>query len=333
MGKRLTDNLSSMYLGAANSLKPKHARRKIVAYVESYDDVSFWRSLLAEYENENRYFEVMLPSRTSLAKGKKSVLMNQLGKQLGENMIACVDSDYDYLLQGRTQTSRYMIENPYVLQTYAYAIENYHCYAEGLHEVCVTATLNDHVLIDFPAYLKLYSQIAYPLFVWSVWFYRRHNLSEFSLMDFCSYVKIDQVGIHHPEYSLAVMTKKVNRKLRDLEHRHPEGIPEVEAMKEEFKHLGVYPENTYMFIQGHHILDNVVMRLLTPVCTYLRREREQQINDLALHETQRRNELTAYQRSQVDVALVIHKNTNYKESPTYQMIRRDVEKFLRIIKA
>ena len=104
-------------------------------------------------------------------------------------------------------------------------------------------------------------------------------------------------------------------------------------MKEEFKHLGVYPENTYMFIQGHHILDNVVMRLLTPVCTYLRREREQQINDLALHETQRRNELTAYQRSQVDVALVIHKNTNYKESPTYQMIRRDVEKFLRIIKA
>lgn len=23
--------------------------------------------------------------------------MNQLGKQLGENMIACVDSDYDYL--------------------------------------------------------------------------------------------------------------------------------------------------------------------------------------------------------------------------------------------
>lgn len=333
MGKRLTDNLSSMYLGAANSLKPKHARRKIVAYVESYDDVSFWRSLLAEYENENRYFEVMLPSRTSLAKGKKSVLMNQLGKQLGENMIACVDSDYDYLLQGRTQTSRYMIENPYVLQTYAYAIENYHCYAEGLHEVCVTATLNDHVLIDFPAYLKLYSQIAYPLFVWSVWFYRQHNLSEFSLMDFCSYVKIDQVGIHHPEYSLAVMAKKVNRKLRDLEHRHPEGIPEVEAMKEEFKHLGVYPENTYMFIQGHHILDNVVMRLLTPVCTYLRREREQQINDLALHETQRRNELTAYQRSQVDVALVIHKNTNYKESPTYQMIRRDVEKFLRIIKA
>ena len=49
MGKRLTENLSSLYIGAANSLKPKQAKRKIVAYVESYDDISFWRSLLAEY--------------------------------------------------------------------------------------------------------------------------------------------------------------------------------------------------------------------------------------------------------------------------------------------
>lgn len=88
MGKRLTENLSSLYIGAANSLKPKRARRKIVAYVESYDDISFWRSILAEYEDNTRYFEVMLPSQTSLAKGKKTVLMNQLGKQLGENMIA-----------------------------------------------------------------------------------------------------------------------------------------------------------------------------------------------------------------------------------------------------
>ena len=99
MGKRLSDNLSSLYIGAANRLKPKKARRKIVAYVESYDDVSFWRTLLGEFEDDTRYFEVMLPSKTTLAKGKKSVLMNELGSQLGQNMIACVDSDYDYLLQ------------------------------------------------------------------------------------------------------------------------------------------------------------------------------------------------------------------------------------------
>lgn len=331
MGKRLTENLSSLYIGAANSLKPKRARRKIVAYVESYDDISFWRSLLADYEDESRYFEVMLPSQSSLAKGKKTVLMNRLGTQLGNNMIACVDSDYDYLLQGKTQTSRYINECPYVFQTYAYAIENYHCYAEGLHEVCVMATLNDHLLIDFPAFMRVYSQIAYPLFIWSVWFYRKHILSEFSLLDFCSYVKLDQVSTRHPENSLQIMAKKVNRKLRDLEHRHPDALQEIEDMKTEFKRLGVFPDNTYMFIQGHHIMDNVIMRLLIPVCTVLRREREQQIHDLAAHDIQLHNELTNYQRSQLGVEVVIHKNTNYKNSPLYKKIQQDVERFLQLL--
>ena len=208
MGKRLTENLSSLYVGAANSLKPKRSKKKIVAYVESYDDVSFWRSILAEFEDDTHYFEVMLPSNHSLAKGKKTVLMNQLGSQLGSNMIACVDSDYDYLLQGATHTSDYINSCPYVLQTYAYAIENYHCYAEGLHEVCVTATLNDHSLIDFPAYMQMYSEIAYPLFVWSVWFYRKHILSEFSLLDFCSFVKLRKTTfettfrISNPEFRI-----------------------------------------------------------------------------------------------------------------------------------
>ncbi len=331
MGKRLTENLSSLYVGAANRLKPKHARRRIVAYVESYDDISFWRTLLSEYENEKRYFEVMLPSSTSLAKGKKSVLMNRLGKQLGENMIACVDSDYDYLMQGCTNTSRYMQESPYIMQTYAYAIENYHCYAEGLHEVCVTATLNDHKLIDFPEFMRLYSRIAYPLFVWSVWFYRKHILSEFSLLDFCSYVRLERVSISHPENSLKAMERKVNRKLRDLERKRPKVFSEIERLKKELKGLGVTPDNTYMFIQGHHIMDNVVMKLLQPVCTVLRREREEQIRSLALHIQQMQNELTSYQRSQVSVEQVIHRNTNYTESPLYRMVRRDVEAFLKIV--
>ena len=40
MGKRLSDNLSSLSTGAANRLKPKKARNPRVAYVASSDDVS-----------------------------------------------------------------------------------------------------------------------------------------------------------------------------------------------------------------------------------------------------------------------------------------------------
>ena len=85
----------------------------------------------------------MLPSATSLAKGKKMVLMNTLNTaELGRSLIACVDSDYDFLLQGATNTSRKINRSRYIFQTYTYAIENYHCFAESLHEVCVQVRLN-----------------------------------------------------------------------------------------------------------------------------------------------------------------------------------------------
>ena len=146
--KKLTEYLNSKFIEAANALRPKNARHRIIAYVESYDDISFWRSVFDDYENEKYHFEVMLPARTSLTKGKKQAMMNMLGKAYGKNMIACVDSDYDYLLQGCTSTSRQLIENPYVLHTYAYAIENLKCYAPSLKQVCVLSTLNDTNVID-----------------------------------------------------------------------------------------------------------------------------------------------------------------------------------------
>ena len=133
--KRLTEYLNSNFIEAANALRPKRAAQRIIAYVESYDDISFWRSVFNEFESDKVHFEIMLPARTKLTKGKKQAMMNLLGKAYGRNMIACVDSDYDYMLQGATSTSRHMLENRYILHTYAYSIENYRCFADSLKQV------------------------------------------------------------------------------------------------------------------------------------------------------------------------------------------------------
>ena len=111
----LKDYISSDYVNAANRLQGKKARRRIVAYVESYDDILFWRMILSRFENESRYFEVMLPSRTSLNKGKKQALLSLMKHGAGNNMLACVDADYDYLIQGMTFQSDFMLNNKYVL--------------------------------------------------------------------------------------------------------------------------------------------------------------------------------------------------------------------------
>src|SRR5574344_150724 len=332
MSHRLKDNLSSSYLHAANRLNSKSSRRKIVAYVESYDDIFFWRTVLSSYEDDTRYFEVMLPSRVNLTKGKKSVLMNFLGEKVGEDMIACVDADYDYLLQGVTNVSNKILTNPFVFHTYVYAIENYQCYAPSLHDVCVMITLNDHAVFDFVDYMTQYSVICYPLFVWSVWLYRNNYYGEFTLMDFCKVVDPGNFNMFHPEYSLEGLRHKVNRKISQFQQNYPAAKAGYMSLKDELQRLGVTPQTTYLYIQGHHIFDNVVMPILDKVCEYLRRERESEIHRNAEHSTQMHNELSCYQHSLQDISTMLKKNFGYINSAPYRHLKDDVENFLERIK-
>lgn len=328
MAKRLSEHLNSLYLGAANKMRSKTARKKIIAYVESYDDVFFWRMVLDEFENDRRYFEVMLPSRTNLGKGKKIVLMNQLGKQLGTDMIACVDADYDYLLQETNYTSRLINHSPYIFHTYVYAIENYQCYAESLHSVCVMATLNDHRIIDLESFLAEFSKIIWPLFVWSIWAYRNNFYRDFTMTEFGNIVSFSEVNVYHPEHTLEAIRKRVNRKIGYLQNHFPQAKGEYEPLKEELMKLGVTPETTYLYMQGHTLFENIICPLLNPVCTLLRKEREREIRNLAEHETQMQNELSCYQHSQNTVESMLRKNTNFKSAPPYQRLRQDLITFL-----
>lgn len=327
--KRLKDNLTSGYLSAANSLASKKARRKIVAYVESYDDILFWRTVLSRFEDETRYFEVMLPSRSTLSRGKKSVLMNFIGESVGPDMIACVDADYDYLINGLTETSRKIIESPYVFHTYVYAIENYQCYAPSLHNVCVMATLNDHSIFDFEEFLRQYSLACYPLFVWSIWTYRYGNLSDFSLGEFCRVVETSKVNVKAPHVAIDHLRHKVQRKVSQLQARHPGAKASYLKLKGELSELGVTPETTYLFIQGHHIFDIVVAPLMTKVCNCLRMERENEINRTAVHDTQRRNEMSCYENSLMDIKTMLKKNMGYMSSPLFLRLQGDVERYLK----
>ena len=328
MTKRLSDNLTSAYFEAANRLKSKKARRRIVAYVESYDDVLFWRTVLSRYEDKTRYFEVMLPSHATLERGKKSVLMNLLSDRVGNSMIACVDADYDYLLQQTTPTSRTINSSPYVLHTYAYAIENLQCYGPSLHDVCVMVTLNDHFVFDFEDYLRQLSEAIFPLFVWSIWHYRRGIYGEFTITDFNRVVELGNFSIQNPQASIENLRRKARNKVNALQHRHPEAKESWLTLKRELIELGVSPQTTYMYIQGHHLFNKVVLPIMNRVCSILVQERENEIRRQAVHDTQCRNELSCYSNSIQDISQMMKKSAGYVDSPQFQNIRRDLERLL-----
>ena len=328
MSNRLKDNLNSQYFEAANKLKSKEARRRIVAYVESYDDIYFWRTVLSRYEDQTRYFEVMLPSHQKLERGKKSVLMNFIGNQIGPDMIACVDADYDYLLQGATEQSKKVLESPYVFHTYVYAIENMQCYAPSLHDVCVAVTLNDHRIFDFEDYLRQYSEAIFPLFIWSVWAYRTGHHNRFSLTDFGRVADPGGFSVADPQPSINHLRHKVGTKVRQLQQQYPNAKEEYLKTKESIKALGVTPQTTYLYIQGHHLFDTVLVPILNKVCNRLRQERQDEIYRTAQHHTQRRNEMSCYEHSLQDIRQTLKKNTGYMMSEPFQRVLKDIEAYL-----
>lgn len=329
MARHLLSNISSAYIEAANRLRPKRKKRKIVVYVESYDDIFFWRNVLSEFEDEQTAFEVMLPSRSNLNRGKKTALMNKLGESLGNCMIACVDADLDYLLQRQTPSSEKMLSNPYVIHTYAYSIESYQCYAPSLHNVCVMATLNDRNLFNFEEYLQQYSEIIYELFVWLIWLHRRGRFNDFPLSNFNNIIAVEQLNIYKPIEALERVRRQVNRKLSWLQQHVKEAKGKLTALKQELADLGVHKENTYLFIQGHHLMENVVDAAITPVCTILRREREKDIKLLGRNNTkQMNNELACYSHIQFQPEQMLRRNTQYKDCETYQRLRSHIQHFL-----
>ena len=330
MAKRLTDNIKSLYFEAANKMTSKKARRKIVAYVESYDDVFFWRSVLGKYEDGTRYFEILLPTRNNhLDRGKKAAIGNML-KGVGKDMIACVDADYDFLRQGTTEASQLMLENPYIFHTYAYAIENFQCYSKGLHETCVMVTLNDTHIFDFERFMEAYSRTIWPLFVWHLLFYIRHRKMSmhFDMAEFDKVIVLPSVRIQDPQQAINYLAKKVRAKLFQLERRFKTFKDELPDMIQYLNNLGVNEHNTYLYIQGHHLFDLVVFPLVQSVCDTLRNVRENEIRARAVHTEQARTEMACYENSLGKVKMMMKKNTFYQFSPEFQKIQRDVEKYL-----
>lgn len=314
---RLTQYLDSDYIAAANVLQG--GRQRIVAFVESYDDIAFWSQILRQQETDNRFFEVMLPSQSSLAKGKQKALSHQLGPC----MIACVDADYDWLLQGETQHSRDFYASPYRLHTYAYAIENLQCYARGLHEVCVKATLNDAHIFPFQDFFRSYSEVIWPVFVWSVWSYRYGKSRHFSLSDAADIMIPAHIDTRHPEKTLELLSLRVERALKRLEEHFPEAQATLPSLRQSLLDLGLTPATTYLYMRGHDLMNGLVLPLLDDVCTRLRRQRERDIEALAIHHRQRMDEIAAYRHACCPIQDVIRKYTGYASSDLYQRILAD----------
>jgi hypothetical protein len=310
-------------------MAPREGQRLVEVHVEGYDDVAFWRGIFDGFENERVIFEISVPPRPDLAKGKR-VVMDMIPES-GPGLLLCVDSDFDYLFGGGTHQSRRVLEAKYLFHTYAYATENYLCWAPALHNVCTKATKNDTRVFDFERFLGEYSRAVYPAFAWYVWSAQAGDEHIFRLVDFKNTVRLNYLEVQdNGRATLEWLRGNVQRRVHSLESHYPQRKGEVERfMRTVVCTHEVTPDNTYLFMHGHTLLDNVVMPMLNAVCDKLRQMAGNRIQASAQRGVAYANEVSNYRNALMSVRDTLVYNELYKGCPLYRRLHGDIASVLR----
>ena len=149
----------------------KRGKRPLTIHVEDRPDMIFWRKIFTPYRDSLDIRFVSAHSRwnekeerETSAKGKSSIMkvIKDGNLVLSEGEIACVDADYDLLIEDTyTETIK---ANSYIFTTKWYAIENIICHHTNLEDL-FTALSEDEECHNFKEFLENKAQKYAPLFL------------------------------------------------------------------------------------------------------------------------------------------------------------------------
>ena len=309
------------------SLPVDDGKRLVRVFVEGYEDVAFWRGIFDHFANPYLRFEISVPTRKDLPKGKKVLL--SMAERANEEMLLCMDSDFDYLFDDENEESKMINASPYMFHTYTYATENYLCYAPSLHNVCVKAVKNDAYIFDFERFMADYSRTIYPLFLWYAYSASRRTENVFPLVDFKAAVRIGYLDIEqNGTNTIAWLQRNVERRLASLEAENPDMAAEILPFAERISKKGVTPELTYLFMHGHTLMDNVILPVLSGVCEKLRQISLSKIICSSKEGVALKNEMSNYTNTLRSIRDVLLDNENYTSSPLYKRLKADIQRYI-----
>lgn len=326
----LVSQVSSTYLDAASRFSTirRSGCRTVYAYVEGYDDIAFWRSILSNYESDKIRFEINVPNRDDLAKGKK-VLLSMI-PSLGDSLILCMDSDFDYLFDQDTPQSRLVNSSKYIFQTYTYSIENHLCYPPSLRRLAVQSTKNDKFIFDFEDFMVRYSETIYKLFLWYALSAYVQKQNFFPLVDFKNAVSIHFVDVPDKGNStIEWLKRQCRRKEQSLREKYPEWVEKVRIFGELLEQRrGVVAQNVHYFMHGHTLYENVALVALEGVCEALKVMTIERIRSSSQRDVTLKNELSNYKNTLRSPSNVIQENDEFTASPLFKLLDERLREFV-----
>lgn len=278
MASSLLSNVNSEAQKQANILT--NTPRLVKVIVEDELDVVVWHSILKR-SAPGLDFEVTPYSYDSYNNGKGKSNVLKFSDRYHENFIGCVDSDFDWLLQNWTEDGRLVNENAYVLQTYAYSIENL---ASQPYEVsdcmleCVlhSCELQRRLDEDYSEFLNAISLSVYETLVWHLVMWK-NKIDEDTLAYGWQYI----FGYDHYKdlvndntLSLDGSRKAVLQRFQERNghlttHYNQEYHDFAEVRDRLRKHLlenfNLSVGNAYLFVRGHNLYDFLMQTFFNPV--------------------------------------------------------------------
>ena len=263
----------------------------ITAFVESFEDEVFWEAMFAKFAPSLKIHFESHSRDSQLKSGKQEVLKEK--DKVGKNLILCIDSDFDYLLQNPK-----INDNPYIFQTYTYSIENHKCAPQNLNRIVKIASLKQGDF-DLVKFLEKYSQTIYPIFLYLLYFeqqkyHKIHNQTWISDEEFFLDEKKMKAVIGIPSHEVVIeneaetILESLKKRVVHLENEIKEKYGKIELnaidnlLKKTFK---INQSEIFWYINGHILYDNIVLLLLSKLISSYKREQRQKYETIPKTET------------------------------------------------
>ena len=167
------------------------------------------------------------------------------------------------------------------------------------------------------------------MFIWYAYSAQQESEHIFTLADFRNSVRINFLEFEHNGLrTLAWLRRNVARRNQSLKQQHPEMIEPMRAFAEKLLRQGVRPENTYLFMHGHTLMDNVVIVLLNTVCEKLRELSIAKITSSSKKGVALKNEMANYTNSLRSIRDVLLDNENYTDCFLFRRLQCDIERYM-----
>ncbi len=204
-----------------------HKQSGVAVRVEGKSDKEFWTKLLEQTVPQYK-FEVFTFSNYPKEKTEGKINVLEYRQFADKNLLLCVDSDYDYILQNADYQ-----QNKYILKTYIHSVENYDC---------IAAANQNEAIKDF---FEKYSDIIFEKLVSNFWEIK-HNSNSFSTKEPTK--KLTFQPTKNLDYDLEVLSDRLAKESTDFSKN-----TDFQSFKQELYDLGLTKKTAFYFVRGHSL--------------------------------------------------------------------------------